>query len=205
MARKWGPNRGRRECFHEVRTQLRTTKVEIRFDRNTGEFFSQLNGEEFKDASLKELEALLLEEAEKADNIDWERWVEYELHQGGHTSYVRYQDSSVPIVGIRFDCLDLSIPQKGIARRTRRRRVDDAGNVEPIQEDYLGEIYTQGRNKLIRFTPGRWVSFKKIESAIVGARKMLGQLLDADDAEDQLDSMTSPLLAAGQIQEDDDE
>jgi hypothetical protein len=203
MAGKYGAQRGRKECVHEVRTKLRTHKVEIRFDRHEGDFFADLNGQEFKDPSIKELEAILRKEASKADNIAWETWIVYTLintehHYGGRR---KYQDLSDPVVGIKFKCVDIAVKQEGVSPRERRRRVDEDGIIEDISSNDLGQVaYLDMDQKRIKFTPDRWVALKGVQSVIADARKKLGLLLDADersDVEDRLDSMTTPLLMTG--------
>lgn len=216
MPSKFGPTRGRRECFHEIRTRIRTVKVEIRFDRNFGNFFAQLNGEEFVNPSIKKLEGILREEAEKTDSLQWERWISYELIDSGYqdfNSHEKYQDTDNPVVGITFECVDLSIPQEGVVRRSIDLKVDDKGNVEPLNERWVGDVESYVGNiwstcsgvKLIRFTPDRWVALMQIQAVIIDARRKLGQLLDADDQDDvevQLDSMTAPLLMTGPVEDE---
>ena len=203
MAGRYGSQRGRKECIHEVRTKLRTHNVEIRFDRHEGDFFADLNGQEFKDPSIKELEAILLEEASKADNVTWETWIVYTLvnvehHYGGQR---KYQDLNEPVVGIKFKCVDISVKQEGVSPRERNRRVDDNGTIEDIGDNDFGHVaYWDISQKKIQFTPERWVALRGVESVILDARKKLGLLLDADeqsDVEGRLDSMTTPLLMTG--------
>ena len=187
MAKKWGPDRGRKECSHEVRTHLRTYKVEIRFDRWEGDFFAQFNGKEFKDPSIRGLEALLLEKAEDLDHLEWEQWIAYKLLEysnGYGSSYAKYQDGpGRSFVGIQFDCVDLSVPQKGIARRYRERNVDEDGIVESIDESHLGYIWDR-MDKLVPFSAERWVTLRKVRMAIIDARKKLGELLDHEDQDE---------------------
>ncbi len=215
MGKKFGPDRGRRECFHEVRTAMRTYKVEIRFDRNEGNFFAQFTGREFADTSIKKLQERLCDEAGKADSVQWERWIQYELIDHGYSSYQRYHQGNEPLVGLKFECVDLSIPEEGVARRHISRRVDDQGNVVPLDERFVGDLDTflgdiwdkRSKDKIIRFTPDRWAALKQIQAVIIDARRKLGQLLDADepdDVENQLDSMTTPLLMAGPMEDEDE-
>jgi hypothetical protein len=177
--------------------------VEIRFDRHEGDFFADLNGQEFKDPSIKELEAILMEEASKADNVTWETWIVYTLvntdhHYGGKR---KYQDLNEPVVGIKFKCVDLSVSQEGVSPRERNRRVDDDGVVEDMRPNDFGHVaYLDMDEKRVRFTPERWVALKGVQAVIVDARKKLGLLLDADDRSDvevRLDSMKTPLLMTG--------
>ena len=203
MAKKSGPDRGRKECSHEVRTKLRTHKVEIRFDRHSGEFFTQFSGEEFTDPSIRGLEGLLLKKAESLDHIEWKRWIAYSLleHTDGYVnSYRYYQDGKQSFVGIEIDCVDLSVPQRGVARRYRYRVVDDDGTVQPIlDKQKMGHIWDQER-KLVEFTPERWSTLRKVQETILDARRKLGELLDGDGSDDvacRIDSMSSTLLAIG--------
>ena len=204
MAGKHGPNRGRRECIHKVRTTLRTFEVEIRFDRNEGVFFALLEEEEFKDESIRELEDTLEEKAREMDNVTWETWISYQLVDDGTyktNNKIKYHQEDKAVVGVNFKCVDLSVKQEGIAQRERDRRPDDDGCLDEINEDSLGQVnYWHSGIKKIRFTPERWRALKQIEAAIIDARKKLGSLLDVDDHADvevQLDSMTTPLLLAG--------
>ena len=194
---------------------MRTYEVEIRFDRLTGVFFAIFQGTEYKDPSINVLKDQLLEEAGKADSVQWERWIQYELITGFYDSYQYYHQGNEPMVGLRFECVDLSIPATGVARRHISRSVDGEGNVEPLDERFVGDLDTflgdiwdkKSKDKIIRFTPDRWMAMMKIQAVICNARRMLGELLDADDADDieeRLDSMTAPLLMAGPTEDEDE-
>ncbi len=181
---------GKRVEFIMVKGKLKEHKVELRLDMTRNMFLVEFMDKNYENRDLFALKKELAEAAEKADQVSWTRWIEYEYDaktaegraRGRHISRTTGFEFSFFAVDLSDTIAQENHYNDGTFDIRLRRSVREEEDGSLVETNFSGEpsrevMHKWKTDKLIPWTAERWATFVAVRRGIAALNDTLASVL----------------------------